>query len=350
MKQQKKTTSSHKSKSKNKKNKQKPEEKYYKSLRPKQMKDFIGQKKAKNKLEVFIQAAQKRKEPLDHLLLYGPPGLGKTTLAHVIASELGVSIRVTSGPAIERSGDLASILTNLKKGDILFIDEVHRLKKIIEESLYPAMEDFALDIILGKGPSARTVRLDLPKFTIVAATTKAGLLSSPLRDRFGAIYRLNFYKQKQLAEIIRRSAKILKIPIEDKAALILAKRARGTPRVANRLLKRIRDFAQIKGEGEINQNLLVDSLKVLEIDKVGLSKIDRELLRAICVDYQGGPVGLDTLAATISEDVRTLEEFIEPFLIQKRLLKRTKSGRKATKKAFDHLGIAIGKDIQDKLF
>ncbi|PIS09619.1 Holliday junction branch migration DNA helicase RuvB [Candidatus Beckwithbacteria bacterium CG10_big_fil_rev_8_21_14_0_10_34_10] len=320
------------------------------SIRPKNIDQFMGQKKIKGKLEIFIKAAKKRKESLDHLLLYGPPGLGKTTLAHLIASELGVNIRVTSGPAIERSGDLASILTNLKDGDILFIDEVHRLNKVVEEALYPAMEDYCLDIILGKGPSARTVRLELPKFSIVAATTRIGLLSSPLRDRFGAIYRLNFYNPKDLAQILKRSAKILKIPIEEDSCQQLAKRSRGTPRIANRLLKRIRDFAQIKGEGKINEGLLDNALKVLEIDSLGLAKEDRDFLKALCLDYAGGPVGLETLSATIAEDIGTVEEVIEPFLIQKGFLKRTKQGRMASRKSFKHLNIPIPKGKQSTLF
>jgi len=332
-------------KNKNKKH----EEVFYKGLRPKNLGHFQGQEKVKQKLEIFIKAAKKRKEPLDHLLIYGPPGLGKTTLAHLISFELSVNIRVTSGPAIERSGDLASILTNLKDGDILFIDEVHRLNKVVEESLYPAMEDFCLDIVLGKGPSARTVRLELPKFTIIAATTRIGLISSPMRDRFGAVYRLNFYNHKELAQIVKRSADILKIPIEKKTCLELAERSRGTPRIANRLLKRIRDFAQIKGEGKITKPILDQALEILEIDDLGLDKTDRDFLKALCLDYGGGPVGLETLAASISEDVGTVEDVMEPYLIQKRLLKRSKRGRMATKKAFEHLKIPISKERQEKL-
>jgi Holliday junction DNA helicase RuvB len=326
------------------------EEQFEENLRPRKMGQFQGQGKIKQKLEVFIQATKKRKEPLDHLLLYGPPGLGKTTLAHLIAAELGVSIRTTSGPSLERAGDLASILTNLQDHDILFIDEVHRLNKNVEESLYPAMEDYGLDIILGKGPSARTIRLELPKFTIIAATTRIGLMSSPLRDRFGAIYRLNFYDKKELATIVRRSAIVLKIPIDEEACVILAQRARGTPRIANRLLKRVRDFAQIKGEGKINKNILEESLKILEVDEFGLDKVDRDLLTALCLDHQGGPVGLETLAATISEDVGTIEDVIEPYLLQNGFLKRTRQGRVATQKAFKHLNIPLPKNYQDSLF
>lgn len=327
----------------------KPEEVLYETLRPKKLNYFRGQGKVKQKLDVFIKAAIKRGEPLDHLLLYGPPGLGKTTLAHLIASELGVNIRTTSGPAIERAGDLASILTNLKERDILFIDEVHRLNKVVEESLYPAMEDYCLDIILGKGPSAKTLRLDLPRFTIIAATTRIGLLSSPMRNRFGAIYRLSFYSPKELNEIIDRSARILKIPIDEGSINELAKRSRGTPREANRLLKRIRDFAQIKGEGKITSDLLIQALQVLEIDEYGLDKVDRDLLKALCLDYRGGPVGLETLATTIAEDVGTIEDIIEPYLMQRGLLKRTKQGRVATKKAFAHLKILYNIDDQVKL-
>ena len=320
------------------------------TLRPKMMKDFLGQEKIKQKMEIIIKAAQKRKESLDHLLLYGPPGLGKTTLAHLVASELGVNIRVTSGPAIERSGDLASILTNLKDNDILFIDEVHRLSKPVEESLYPAMEDFALDIILGKGPSARTVRLELPKFTIIGATTRIGLLSSPMRDRFGAIFRMDFYKDKELAEIVRRTARVLDIPVNEGIFFQLARRCRGTPRIANRIVKRIRDFAQIKGEGIINEEIMFEALKILEIDEYGLDKLDRDLLTALCFDHQGGPVGVETLAATLSEDVNTLEDVVEPYLMQRGLLKRTKKGRVATPKAFKHLGIPLPKGFQASLF
>ena len=323
---------------------------FLETLRPKMMKDFLGQEKIKQKLEIIIKATQKRKESLDHLLLYGPPGLGKTTLAHLVASELGVNIRVTSGPAIERSGDLASILTNLKDNDILFIDEVHRLSKPVEESLYPAMEDFALDIILGKGPSARTVRLELPKFTIIGATTRIGLLSSPMRDRFGAIFRMDFYKDKELAEIVRRTARVLDIPADEGIFSQLARRCRGTPRIANRIVKRIRDFAQIKGEGIINEEILFEALKILEIDEYGLDKLDRDLLTALCFDHQGGPVGVETLAATLSEDVNTLEDVVEPYLMQRGLLKRTKKGRVATPKAFKHLSVPLPKDYQGSLF
>lgn len=325
-------------------------QKVLESLRPKKLEQFQGQEKIKTKLGVFIKAALKRKEPLDHLLLYGPPGLGKTTLSHLIAAELGVNIRITSGPAIERSGDLASILTNLKDGDILFIDEVHRLNKPVEESLYPAMEDFGLDIILGKGPSARTVRLDLPKFTLVAATTRIGLISSPMRDRFGAVYRLNFYNPQELADIVKRSALILKTQIDHQSCLELAQRSRGTPREANRLLKRVRDFAEIKNLKQINQELLEEALRILEIDNLGLDKADREFLQTLCLDFKGGPVGLDTLAASIAEDLGTIEDVIEPFLMQKKLIKRTKQGRVSTKKAFEHLGLKLSKKQQEKLF
>lgn len=321
-----------------------------KSLRPKRMTQFLGQERIKEKLEIFIRAAQKRKESLDHLLLYGPPGLGKTTLAHLVAKELGVNIRTTSGPALERSGDLASILTNLNEGDILFIDEVHRLHKPVEESLYPAMEDFCLDIVLGKGPSARTVRLELPKFTIVAATTRIGLLSSPMRDRFGAVFRMDFYTETDLIQILKRSAKILKVPVESNLYLELAKRSRGTPRIANRILKRIRDFAQIKGEGVINSQILEEALEVLEIDQLGLDKMDRDFLTALCLDHQGGPVGVETLAATVSEDTGTIEEVIEPYLMKKGLLKRMRKGRMATPKAFKHLNIPLSKEHQASLF
>ncbi|MFC1727739.1 Holliday junction branch migration DNA helicase RuvB [Patescibacteria group bacterium] len=330
---------------------QKPTIAIEETLRPKKMAQFLGQEKIKEKLEIFIRATQKRKEPLDHLLLYGPPGLGKTTLAHLVASELGVNIRVTSGPAIERSGDLASILTNLKEGDVLFIDEVHRLNKPVEESLYPAMEDYCLDIILGKGPSARTVRLELPKFTIVAATTRAGLISSPMRDRFGAIFRMEFYTQESLAQILDRSANILKISLDDDSAKTLARRSRGTPRIANRILKRVRDFAQIKNQGIIDQAILNEALKILEIDEFGLDKADRDYLTALCLDHQGGPVGVDTLAAIISEDTGTVEDVIEPYLLQKSLIKRTRKGRVATSKAFRHLQLPLpGEKKQKSLF
>lgn len=310
-------------------------------LRPKQLNDFHGQKTIKNNLAVLIEAAQKRKESVDHILFYGPPGLGKTTLANVIASEMGVSIRVTSGPAIERAGDLAAILTNLQQGDILFIDEIHRLNKVVEETLYPAMEDFALDIVVGKGPAARTLRLDLPKFTIIGATTRIGAISSPLRDRFGAVYRLQFYNDQDIENIIIRSAKILKLTIETNAAKLLALRSRKTPRIANRLLKRVRDFAQIENNGIINEKILEKALGVLEIDDYGLDHSDRMYLRIICEKYQGGPVGIETLAATMVEDGTSIEEVIEPYLMQLGFVKRTKQGRLATEKAFAYLGLKL---------
>lgn len=307
------------------------------SLRPKNLKDFIGQAKIKENLQIFMDAAKGRKEPIEHVLLYGPPGLGKTTLAHIIASEMGVSIRVTSGPALERSGDLAAILTNLEDGDILFIDEIHRMNKVIEEILYPAMEDHALDIIIGKGPSARTLRLDLPKFTIIGATTKVSLLSSPLRDRFGNIYHLGFYEDVEIGEIINRSAKILKIALESPAGEKIATRSRKTPRIANRLLKRVRDFAQVKAQGKVDEEVTDRALSMLEIDEYGLDQIDRRILDVIITKFSGGPVGLSTIAAATGEEMATIEDVYEPYLIQIGFLKRTPKGRMATPLAYEHL-------------
>jgi Holliday junction DNA helicase RuvB len=310
------------------------------NLRPSRLSDFNGQKALKKSLEILLQAGKKRGEAVDHLLFYGPPGLGKTTLANVIAKEMGVGIRVTSGPAIERSGDLASILTNLQEGDILFIDEIHRLNKIVEETLYPAMEDFALDIIVGKGPAARTLRLELPRFTVIGATTRLGAIASPLRDRFGALYRLQFYTEQELQNIIVRSAEIMGIKLDLIAAQALAGRARKTPRIANRLLRRVRDYAEIKNNGLVTVDVLNSALEVLEIDKFGLDHLDRQYLIALCDKYSGGPVGVETLAATISDDSVSIEEVIEPFLIQLGFLKRTKSGRVATDHAFGYLGLS----------
>ena len=308
-------------------------------LRPRSMDEYIGQTKVKENLLVFIQAAKQRKEALDHVLLYGPPGLGKTTLAGVIAGELGVNFRITSGPAIERPGDLAAILTNLGDSDVLFIDEIHRLNRSVEEILYPAMEDYALDIIIGKGPSARSIRLDLPKFTLIGATTRAGRLTSPLRDRFGIINRLELYTNDELRTIVKRSASILSIGIDEDAAQEIAKRSRGTPRIANRLLKRMRDFAQIHGEGKVDLKIARFGLKALDIDGLGLDSVDRNVLLCIIQKFDGGPVGLDTLAASTGEESDTIEDVYEPFLLQLGFIQKTPRGRKATRLAYNHLGI-----------
>ncbi|MGD0844110.1 MAG: Holliday junction branch migration DNA helicase RuvB [Geobacteraceae bacterium] len=320
------------------------------SLRPRTLSEYVGQEKAKNNLRIFIDAARGRNEALDHVLLYGPPGLGKTTLSNIIAAELGVNIKSTSGPVIERAGDLAAILTNLESRDVLFIDEIHRLPHIVEEILYPAMEDFQLDIIIGQGPSARTVKLDLPKFTLVGATTRAGLLSSPLRDRFGVISRLEFYTDAELAIIVTRSARILDIRIDSDGSQELARRSRGTPRIANRLLRRSRDFAQVKADGVITLKVVQDALKLLEIDEIGLDQMDRMILLTIIDKFNGGPVGLDTLAASICEESDTIEDVYEPFLIQQGFLNRTPRGRMATRSAYLHFARTFPEGAQGRLF
>jgi Holliday junction DNA helicase RuvB len=314
------------------------EEQVEQTLRPKDFKNYIGQEKMKQNLQLAIKAAKKRGEPIDHVLLYGPPGLGKTTMASVIANEMGAQIRITSGPAVERSGDLASLLTNLQDGDILFIDEIHRLNRTVEEVLYSAMEDFKLDIMLGKGPSARSLRLDLPKFTIIGATTRTGALSAPLRDRFGMIHRLEFYTPEQIESIVKRSAKILDVNLKPEAAAVIAERSRLTPRIANRLLKRIRDYADVNSDGTVDKNTAHKALDLLEIDELGLDSADRALLAAIIDFYNGGPVGVETLAAIIADERSTIEDFYEPYLMQVGLLERTPRGRKATHRAYKHLG------------
>ena len=321
------------------------------SLRPKTIEEYIGQEKAKENLKIYIESAKLRGDAIDHVLLYGPPGLGKTTLSNIIANEMGVNIRTTSGPAIEKQGDLAAILTNLAEGDILFIDEIHRLSHNIEEILYPAMEDYALDIIIGKGPSARSIRLPLPKFTLIGATTRAGQITTPLRDRFGVILKLELYTPEELKTIVTRSASILGIAIDENGAMEIARRSRGTPRIANRLLKRIRDFAIVKGDGSITEEIAKYALEMLEIDELGLDNTDRKMLTSIIKYYNGGPVGLDTLAATTGEESITIEDVYEPYLLQLGFLSRTPRGRCATKLAYDHLGIRYdGQGNQESIF
>lgn len=316
------------------------------SVRAQNWAEFYGQENIKEALKIAIAAAKKRKEAIEHVLLYGPPGLGKTTLSHIIAKEMGSNIRVTSGPAIERAGDLASILTNLEKGDILFIDEIHRMNKTVEETLYPAMEDYALDIIIGKGPSARTLRLDLPQFTIIGATTRIGLLSAPLRDRFGVVHRLHFYNPSELGIIIKNAAKKLQVAIDDESIREIAKRGRGTPRIALKFLKRVRDYVQVRGEGHITEQLAAEALRLLDVDAMGLDNLDHRFLRAIIEKHNGGPVGIETVAATISEDIGTLEDVVEPYLLQTGFLQRTPRGRIAAKAAYEHLGIATPKSME----
>ena len=325
-----------------------PEDSGEGSLRPRLLKDYTGQEKAKENLQVCIDAARLRGEPLDHVLLYGPPGLGKTTMAAVIANEMGVNMRITSGPAIEKAGDLAALLTNLQEHDILFVDEIHRLNRAVEEILYPAMEDYAIDIIIGKGPSANSIRLDLPHFTLIGATTRAGQLSAPLRDRFGVTLRLELYTPEELAKIVTRSAGILNVSIAPEGAMEIARRSRGTPRIANRMLRRVRDFAEVRADGVITREVADEALRALEIDRLGLDPIDYRMLRAIIENYGGGPVGIDTLAATIGEESVTLWDVYEPYLMQLGFLTRTPRGRCVTRKAYEHLGLSVPASLADE--
>ncbi len=320
------------------------------TLRPRRLEDYIGQEQIKSNLSIFMEAAKQRQEPIEHVLIYGPPGLGKTTLAHIIAKEMGVGIRTTSGPAITKAGDLAAILTNMQEGEVLFIDEIHRLNKVIEEILYPAMEESALDLILGKGPSAQTVRLELPRFSIIGATTRYNLLSAPLRDRFGVTYRLDFYRKEEISQIVKRSAKLLALSLDEDAALEIAKRSRATPRVANRILKRVRDFSQVKGDGgKVTIHQAIEALEMLGVDNQGLEDLDRQLLLAIIEKFSGGPVGLNTIAASMQEDMGTIEEVYEPYLMQLGFLARTPRGRVVTERGYEHLGLRPPGDLTQKL-